>query len=422
MNISKNEITLQNIVVERKHNYWKIKYEYSAPEKFMQYVANKKKTIFVEFEMDENTEVPKAVLTIPFVGIMLTVAMLLNISIYVEEIDRNFYESLNNIEHFFQSIYHTDKIKLQVSSLKVVDCDYTPENRKSLFFTGGVDATSALISTLSEMPYLINIWGGDVQLEDDDSHYALNKYFSDLCSTFGLKYFFIKTNGREYFDELKLCRLTRKILGRKYYHDWWASIAHILSMTTSIAPFIYANRIKTHYIGSSYEIGEKAFDSNHPELINAIKYSSCVFSIVDKNLDRSEKVKKIIDFEKTNFGKQGKIGPIKLKVCWYRHGGENCCSCEKCYRTIMNIIVNHGDPNMLGFIVNSEVLKKMKNYLLTQKVNKSFWIQIQKKFLSEKEYWKNKKEISWILHIKFNSFKVYFLRLKDFIKAKMLKG
>lgn len=98
-----------------------------------------------------------------------------------------------------------------------------------------------------------------------DSHKALDKYFSNLTATLGLQYCFIKTNGREYFDELKLCRVCRDVLGRKYYHDWWASIAHILSMIASIAPFIYANRIKMHYIGSTYETNENTFDSNHPD-------------------------------------------------------------------------------------------------------------------------------------------------------------
>lgn len=128
--------------------------------------------------------------------------MLLDMSIRVELLDKKFYESLKNIECAFRSIYRTDKIKFQVLSQNIVDCSYFPENKKTLFFTGGVEATSALISTLPEKPYLINIWGGDIQLKDVDSHKALDRYFSNLTATLGLQYCFIKTNGREYFDEL----------------------------------------------------------------------------------------------------------------------------------------------------------------------------------------------------------------------------
>ena len=152
MAICKNEIILKNIDIEKKYNRWMIKYEYNAPEMFMRYVTDKSKTLFVEFEAKNDIEIPKAVLTIPFVGVMLTVAMLLDISIRVETLDSNFFQSLKNIEHVFQSIYRTRKIKLQVSSLNIEDCSYFSENKKSLFFTGGVDATSALITTLPEKP------------------------------------------------------------------------------------------------------------------------------------------------------------------------------------------------------------------------------------------------------------------------------
>ena len=91
MAICKNEIILKNIDIEKKYNRWMIKYEYNAPEMFMRYVTDKSKTLFVEFEAKNDIEIPKAVLTIPFVGVMLTVAMLLDISIRVETLDSNFF-------------------------------------------------------------------------------------------------------------------------------------------------------------------------------------------------------------------------------------------------------------------------------------------------------------------------------------------
>lgn len=416
MDLNKNNITLKNIHIEKNENCWKVIYEYSAPEKIMQYVMDRKEDLFVEFPMVGNRNIPTAVLTIPFVGIMLTAAMLLDVSISVDELDENFYGSLQDIERVFQSMYHTNKIKIQVLSSKIVACDYSPENFKTLFFTGGVDATSALISTLSQAPILLNIWGGDLRLNDNASHQALDRYLSKISLALGLKYCFIKTNAREYFNENELCGVCLRILGRKYYHDWWASIAHILSMTTSIAPFLYSNRIGIHYIGSSYEIGSDTFDSNNSQLINVIKYCSCNFTLVDDNIDRNEKVKRIIEFEKNNFSKNGKESPLELKVCWFRRAGENCCECEKCYRTIMNIIVNHGNPNKLGFTVNKATLENMRKYLLTKKVNIAFWSQIQQEFQKEEKYWESVKEISWILHIKINSYKVYLIRLIEKFK------
>lgn len=416
MHTRKNGIVLHHIQTEKFENTWKVTYDYSAPEKFMQYVVDKEERLFIEFPVRGNDKIPEAVLAIPFVGIMLTAAMILDVSIYVEEIDKTFYDNLSHMEHIFQSMYHTDKICMKVYTDKTLECNYKPLNRTSLFFTGGVDATSALISTLAQNPLLINIWGGDIRLNDENSQKVLDGYFDKLCSFLGLHYCFIKTNAREYFKENELCGVCLKILGRKYYHDWWASIAHILSMATTIAPFIYANRIQEHYIGSSYEVASNTFDSNNSQVIDAIRYCSCKFSIVDEDIDRNEKVKRIIEYEKGNFSKRGKYSPFELKVCWFRQSGKNCCSCEKCYRTIMNIIVNHGDPNKLGFVVNHITLENIKKYLLKKKVNSAFWVQIQREFKKEKDYWSNIKEISWILHIKINSFRVYWIRLIEIVK------
>lgn len=96
----------------------------------MQYVVDKNGNLFVEIDVNEDMNIPKAVLAIPFVGIMLTAAMLLDMSIRVESLDKKFYESLKNIECAFRSIYRTDKIKFQVLSQNIVDCSYFPENKK----------------------------------------------------------------------------------------------------------------------------------------------------------------------------------------------------------------------------------------------------------------------------------------------------
>ena len=410
-------IILKNICVEKEKYWWKVRYDYQAPDRFKKYIKGEN-YLFVEFPASEKDIIPEGILAVPFVGIMLTATMLMGIKIKVRELDETFTKNLKNIETIFQNIYHTEKIKINVSPQKTIPCSYTASEQRSLFFTGGVDATSALVSTFSKKPLLINIWGGDLRLTDQASHEELEQYLNRLTSAMGLEFCFVKTNAREMFDENALGELCLKILGRKYNHDWWSSIAHILSMVTTVAPLMYSRKIKEHYIGSSYEITSETFDSNNEQLVNAIKYSSSNFHIVDEELERNEKVKRIIQHEKALSDAGEKVPPIELKVCWNRQAGKNCCECEKCYRTIMNIIVNHGNPAELGFPVNHKVFENMKEYLSTKKVNRAFWIPIQKEFLKEKTYWETNEDISWILHIKINSYKVYMNRINEFIKSK----
>ncbi|MEQ3232045.1 hypothetical protein [Fusicatenibacter saccharivorans] len=412
-----DEIILKSVCVEKEKDWWKVRYDYQAPDRFKKYIKGEN-YLFVEFPASDKEFIPEGILTVPFVGIMLTAAMLMGIKIKVRELDETFAKSLKNIEDAFQRMYHTEKIKIEVSSRKTTPCNYTAGEKNSLFFTGGVDATSALVSTFSKKPLLINIWGGDLRLTDQDSHAELEQYLKRLTQAMGLEFCFVKTNAREMFDENALGELCFKTLGRKYNHDWWSSIAHILSMLTTAAPLMYSRKIKEHYIGSSYEVTSDTFDSNNEQLVNVIKYSSGSFHIVDKELDRNEKVKRIIQYEKAISDTGDKVPPIELKVCWNRQAGKNCCSCEKCYRTIMNIIVNHGNPVDLGFPVDRKVFENMKEYLSTKKVNKAFWIPIQKEFLKEEAYWRRNEDVSWILDVKINSSYVYLRRLKEIIRRR----
>lgn len=79
----------------------------------------------------------------------------------------------------------------------------------------------------------------------------------------------------------------------------------------------------------------------------------------------------------------------------------NCCHCEKCYRTILAIIAEKQDPRLYGFEVTKEVLNTIeieiqKKELIT-KSTKQMWKEIRKKFLEDKNFWKEKEEINWIL-------------------------
>lgn len=46
--------------------------------------------------------------------------------------------------------------------------------------------------------------------------------------------------------------------------------------------------------------------------------------------------------------KQLHINP-ELRICWESTGGKNCCLCEKCIRTILEIYIEGGNPAQFGF-------------------------------------------------------------------------
>jgi hypothetical protein len=63
-----------------------------------------------------------------------------------------------------------------------------------------------------------------------------------------------------------------------------------------------------------------------------------------------------------------------LRVCWESSGGSNCCRCEKCYRTILAIIAEGGEPRNYGFNFNNyEFWKMMLDLRSKLREYQDFW-------------------------------------------------
>lgn len=95
-------------------------------------------------------------------------------------------------------------------------------------------------------------------------------------------------------------------------------------------------------------------------MVNAIKFCNCELKSLDKDLDRTKKAKKIVEYCEQNNVR------FKLKVCWYQHGGENCSRCEKCYRTILDIIINKDNPNLYGFSGTKDTFRRYEIFFAKQ--------------------------------------------------------
>ena len=396
-------IKLQHINVTKTDTGSRIDYEYTTPERIVPYIKpeyiKRKERLFVEIPGDASI-IPEAILAIPFVGVMLTITSILGVSIEVPVIEKNFYDSLKDVLKAYDKMFPKKEIVISVMANEVIEVEYGGhESRTGLLFTGGVDATDALAVVKDKHPLLINIWGGDIRLTDEDSHLELVNYLNDLTNVIKENYCFIRTNAREMFEENKLG--TRcEMLGHKNNHGWWASIAHILSMTSVIAPYLYLQGTGVIYIGSSWD--GATIDSNNEEFVHAIKYGETRFEIVDEYVDRNEKIETIIAFkERYNI-------PLELKVCWKRTAGKNCCRCEKCYRTIMGIICNHADPNNYGFSVDEKTIQCIQHYLNNYIVNIGFWQSIIDRFKEDAGYWEGIKDMSWVLSVKLNTPSKYF--------------
>lgn len=390
----------------------KVSYDYEYPLSWNDYFVKNEGNLF--FEYDFNVEsVPKSLLAVPFVANMLTVAMFENTVIEVEELDKSFYECIPNVVNGFKKIYPRIDFAYQIVAKKLVDNSYEITENKLLAFTGGLDATSAFATVDKNNLTLVNIWGADVKLNMIDRHNYQMKYFLDFSKKYDCDFKLIKSNLRFIFNG-------SKIPYTKYFStDWWCAVSHTVAIITAFTPLIYALKAKSVYLGSTYKDDlEFHDDANNVLIVNQIKIANCQdIRVVDDDLKRIDKIENIS--KKLNVSEKN---PINVFACWNHDNviEGNCCDCEKCFRTIMEIKSQKLNPIDFGFNVDENTYLKIKDYIKTHKVGVSFWKEIQNEYLSDKNFWKKDKNLKWILTIQFNKQKTSFFKkiLRPFVLVK----
>ena len=413
---------MDKIIVNKvKIDHNKISVDYSVSNTLSKYF-NLEEEFFVEFE--ENIEdVPKGIAVIPFVVNILPIIWLTDSILELRELDEAFYYSINEFKKGYIDMYENVNFKGKVIVKELVDCSYNPTEKCATFFSGGLDSYSTLVNHLDDKPDLVSLWGSDVTFEDEEGWQKVKKNIIEVGEKYNLKPVFIKSSFRRFIDEGMLTQDFIQILN----DNWWHGVQHGIGLIGHIAPYAWKYQLSTQYIASSFSSKSgKVTCASYPTIDNYIKFGSCNIVHDQFEFDRQDKIEYIVKYCKEKRDK------ILLRVCWISSGGENCCKCEKCYRTIIGILAEGEDPNEYGFIVDKLTLKELKKYM---SVYFEFdlgqikaWDRLKSTILENKDLLKNKdyyRDIKWILNFDFYNYERNFFRrkrkLKEFIYSLLIK-
>ena len=392
---------MKNIVVNAVNiDKNKINVDYSVGSELKKYF-NSDEDFFVKYEEDMSS-VPKAIAVIPFIANVLPIIWLTDSVLEVNELDETFYKSIPEFKQGYIDMYPNVEFKGKIKVKNIINCDYKKEDRCTTFFSGGLDSYSTLINHLDEKPDLVALWGSDITFEDKIGWERVKNNITNVSKKYNLKPVFIKSSFRRFISEGNLDKDFSKILN----DGWWHGVQHGIGLIGHIAPYAWKYKLKTQYIASSRYIGDgKVTCASYPTIDNKIKFASCNVIHDQFKLSRQDKAKFIIEYCKNSKDK------VNLRVCWESKGGENCCHCEKCYRTISAILVEGENPKNYGFAIDKNVLNSMSNYLRIyhkySEMNAKSWKQIQNRALKNKNLIKSKpyyKEIKWILTFNFDNY------------------
>lgn len=350
--------------------------------------------VSLEIDYEFNlSNIPKSILVIPFLSLFLPVAWITKSDIILDEIDESFLNNLEKIRAALNDMYDGNMFKkVKIKSNKIIKNDF-PLERSSMFFSGGVDSFDTLCTNYNDNPLLIMIWGSDIWIDDVDGWKTAKKNLDNISRMFNKDKTYIKSNFRRVINEIKLNEVFEKKLG----DNWWHGVEHGMALLGHIAPLVPNYNIGCHYMpGTFSEKNTMVKCASYPTIDENFCISNCHVIHDGYCYTRLDKVKNIVKFLKEH-----KIH-VKFRTCYKERSGKmNCSKCEKCYRTIMELVSIGEDPKKYGYEYNEIILENIKQLLIEQKfehLTSSFnWKEIIDEIRKEKYY--NKYDLSWIKDI-----------------------
>lgn len=245
-------------------------------------------------------------------ALALPAAMTLNLPIFIDgPISRSYLENIKVLMKYYESNYQNFK-SVSIECKSIIDYVPTYKNRCASFFSGGVDSFYTLYKRLDGIDALIVLYGFDINLKDKEkinkTKLATRKVANDLNKQL------IEIEGN----------FTKLITD---YCDW---ITEGHGFALASASRLLSNLFDTIYIPGTHSVIKQKYwgSSIYTDQLHADSRLSIIH-----DADQFERINKIIYISKYS------IALKNLRVCGDvpYDGNYNCCRCEKCIRTMIQL-------------------------------------------------------------------------------------
>ena len=379
------KIIVSNIQIDTH----KICITYEVPKNLEQYFDNKQRQFWLDYSEDISS-VPPSVAIIPFVCNVLPIIWLTNSCLCVPELDKSFYESIEEFKKGYIEMYPMLAFNGQLEIERIVNNIYMAEGGNAAFFSGGVDAFTTLVCHLVEKPILITLRGSDIKLDDIEGWNNVYNHLQSTVRQFDLPSpVCITSNFRTFINEGILSELVR--ISKD---GWWHGFQCGIGLIAQVAPIAYIKHLKIIYIASSYTLDDKIPSASYPTIDNYVRFGNSQIVHDQYEHHRQKKIQILINYHKQTMNK------LNLRVCWISRGGMNCCHCEKCIRTMFALMAEGESPKDFGFNYSEEDLLNSKKIVISNLYEandgvRHDWIHVKERFIETCAYKKDKR-INWV--------------------------
>ena len=372
-------------------------YDFAVTEGLSAFFSGKR--FLIEYPVEIGA-VPDGVAAVPFICNVLPIVWLTNSRLVVKELDQAFYACILNVKKGYETMFPESNFAGEICVRRIVACDIPAQGKSAVFFSGGLDAVQTLVSHLEEKPALISIWGSDIRFDNEDGWRIVHRSIEEYADKYALPDVVIRSSFRDFDCEGEL---TSKF-GQQLKDGWWHGVKHGIGLLGHAAPYVYLNGISTVYIASSNcPLDGHVRCASNPLTDNQVRFADTRVIHDGFEFSRQDKIRNVVDYVKRT-GDQ-----VSLHVCWESQSGNNCCHCEKCYRTMAGLIAEGADPIKYGFDHAKKTISLMRHYFavcggLPASIAKNHWTHIQKVMwenhaqVRKLPYWK---EVQWIIKADF---------------------
>jgi len=288
------------------------------------------------------SELDASILVLPFIANVISIIWISGNTYTIESMDQDFYESLKIVKEVFSRMYPETKWHGELIPRKLIRNTVTPKfhakDHIALLFSGGLDSITSSLYHREKKQLLITVNGHwDLPLWDKKLLKERKRDLVAFGTHYGHENSFINSNYYDFLNRQVLDTYSHEIASWRIFcveGIGWAGLAAPLMALKGYTTLLHASTI--------------SWDFNFPACANPFIDDNITFCSMHLqhdlfDMNRLNKCEYIGDLCKRKL-----ITPPFIRVCEEKTV-RNCCACQKCIRTILELVVAEEDPQAYGF-------------------------------------------------------------------------
>ena len=290
---------------------------------------------------DHDFERPSASMAaVPFAAVMASFMWMNGADLEMEVLDEGFADSIRQAEGYFHG-WFSKRWDFKGQLKTAVEKNTTKGTGEGVLYSGGLDALTTYLRHKDAKPQLFSFIGADVPQDQPKLVDACRKSFKEFAEHERVKHWLVESDFWKLLDHSKQ---------RPWTNNWWGEACHAMILASITAPVSYRELNKI-WIASSHVVDEVDYGwGSDYYLDNMLHWAGASLKEDNEHAGRFDKMRYFKDYPQYyRF----------LRVCytWWNWSGSeiNCGRCEKCYRSILELLLNKIEPSACNFSLKGDI-------------------------------------------------------------------